>query len=98
MHRTTHHRLSLFLLSCVFASEERHVVTIDIEGAYMHGIMKNDVYMKIDGKCVDVLMHNYENIYDGYVSHNRLYVRLSRALYGTIDAAKIWYDTISSKL
>ena len=27
-----------------------------------------------------------------------MYVKLSRALYGTIEAAKIWYDTLSSKL
>jgi hypothetical protein len=31
------------------------------------------------------------------VHRDRVYVKLSRALYGTIEAAKIWYDTLSSK-
>ena len=75
---------SLFLLSCVFAAEKRHVVTVDIEGAYLHGIMTGDVYMQIEGKCVDVLRHSYSSIYKKYIRNNRLYVRLSRALYGTM--------------
>ena len=89
---------SLFLLSTVFASERRHVVTIDIEGAYLHGVMTSEVYMEISGQCLDVLIYSYSDIYIKHVHRDRVYVKLSRALYGTIEAAKIWYDTLSLSL
>jgi hypothetical protein len=54
---------SLFLLSTVFASERRYVVTIDIEGAYLHGVMTSEVYMEISGQCLDILIYSYSDIY-----------------------------------
>ena len=44
---------TLFLM----AAENRHVVNIDIKGAFLHGIMTNEIYMLIHGECVDVLYH-----------------------------------------
>ena len=47
---------SLFLIAAIFAAENRHVVTVDIEGAFLHGVMTNEVYMKIHGQCVDIYL------------------------------------------
>ena len=38
---------SLFLLASVFAAESRRVITVDIEGIYLHGAMTNDIYMEV---------------------------------------------------
>ena len=54
---------SLFLLATVFAAERRRVVTVDIEGAFLHGIMTNEIYMEISGQCLDVLVYSYHNIF-----------------------------------
>ena len=36
----------LFLMSAIlFAAESRNVVTVNVEGAFLHGIMTNEVYM-----------------------------------------------------
>ena len=77
----------------MFAFERRHVVTIDIEGGYLHGVMSSEVYMEISGQCLDILIYSYSDIYTKHVYRYRVYVKLSRALYGTIEAAKIWYGT-----
>ena len=53
--------------------------------------------MEITGQSVDVLLYSYRDIYDKLV-HNKIYVRLDRDLYGTIEDAKVWYDTLSSYL
>ena len=89
---------SLFTLAAVFAAERRRVVTVDIEGAFLHGVMTSEIYMEISGQGLDVLLYNYESIYHGMVYNDKVYVRLDRALYGTIEAAKVWYDTLSTYL
>jgi len=60
---------TLFFMAVIFAAENRHVATVDIEGAFLHGIMSNEVYMLIHGQCVHVLCHGYADVYDGY-KHN----------------------------
>ena len=89
---------SLFMLSAIFAAEKRQIATVDIEGAFLHGVMTNDVYMEISGQCVDILLYGYNNVYNNMIRHNKIYVRLDRALYGTIEAAKVWYDNLSTNL
>ena len=85
---------SLFLL----AAESRRVITVDIEGDFLHSVMTNVIYMEISGQCVDVLIYMYGDIYFKNLYNNKIYVKLDRALYGTIEAAKVWYDTLSSYL
>jgi hypothetical protein len=89
---------SLFTLAAMFKSENRNIFTIDIEGAYLHGVMTNTVIMELSGHCVDILVYMYPTKYNNLVSNNKLYVKLDKALYGTIEAAKIWYDTLSKVL
>jgi len=75
----------------VFAAERRRIVTVDIEGALLHGVMISEIYMGISGQCLDVLLYNYEDKYSEMIYHNKVYVRLDRA-------AKVWYDTLSTYL
>jgi hypothetical protein len=60
--------------------------------------MTNDTYMVVTGQCVDILLHKYGNIYNDKIHDGKIYVRLDRALYGTIEAAKVWFDTLSTYL
>ena len=46
-----------------------------------------------------IFVHGYTDIYSDYISHNSIYVKLDRALsYKTIEAAKVWYVTLSFNL
>ena len=80
---------SLFTLAAVFAAERWRVVTIDIEGAFLHGVMTSEIYMEISGQCLDELLYNYKDIYMKMIYNEKVYVRLDRALYGTIESAKV---------
>jgi len=74
---------SLYTPATVFASERRRVVTvdIDIEGAFLHGVMTSEIYMDISGQCLDVLLYNYKDIYVKMINNDKVYMRLDQALY-----------------
>ena len=54
---------SLFMLSAIYSAEGRQVVTVDIEGAFSHGVMTNDVYMEISGLSVSIYYYIVTIIY-----------------------------------
>ena len=58
---------SLFMFAAVFAAEQRRVITIDIDGEFLHEVMTNDVYVEITGQNVDVLLYSYRDMYDKLV-------------------------------
>jgi hypothetical protein len=89
---------SLFMIAAMNAVEEREVVTIDIEGAYLHADMNTFLIVEVSGKVAEVLSRAYPRIYGGFMRNGRLYLRLKKALYGTIEAAKLWYGLLSKKL
>jgi len=49
-------------------------------------------------KVLNILDHGYKEIYSEYINYYSVYVNLDRALYGTIEATKVWYDTLSTNL
>ena len=51
------------LLVAVFAAESRRVITVYIEGIFLHGVIKNDILMDISGHCVDILVYKYGDIH-----------------------------------
>jgi hypothetical protein len=90
------------MLSCATDAEERrHVATVDITGAFMQADMDELVYMQLEGKMVDLLLHvcpdygRHVTIING---KRVLYVQLTKALYGTIQAALLFWRKLTSKL
>eukprot|EP00981_Chlorochromonas_danica_P002811 scaffold545_cov191-Ochromonas_danica.AAC.1 len=47
---------AVFITAAVEAHEMRHVVTVDIEGAYLHAAMTNDVFMDIEPEIAAILI------------------------------------------
>jgi Reverse transcriptase (RNA-dependent DNA polymerase) len=89
---------SLFMVAIINAKEKRRVVTVDVEGAYLNAKMDRTVIMEIGRQIAVVLMHSYPTVYDKYEYNGKIYLRLKKALYGTIEAAKLWYQTLSEYL
>jgi hypothetical protein len=91
------------MLSCVLdANEGRDVATADIPGAFMQADMDEIIYMRLEGTMADLLIKLDP---DTYQRHARkingktvLYVRLIKALYGTLRAALLFWRKLSSKL
>jgi hypothetical protein len=88
----------LYAVAAISAQENRKVVTIDIEGAYLNANMDNTVIMAIRGQIATVLEFMYPESYERYSHNGVIYVKLLKALYGTIEAARLWYLTLSNHL
>jgi hypothetical protein len=69
---------SIFLNAFIDAHEGRHVITIDIKGAFL----KAQIMCEFDDK----LRVNGDGI---------LYLKCLKALYGHIEAARLFYDDLN---
>ena len=95
---------SVFSIAAIAAHENRTVKTLDINGAYLNADMHKtgiDVYMRLDGKMVDILCE-LDSAYLPYVvksdKGNYIVVNLDRALYGCVESAKLWYEDLKGTL
>ena len=92
---------SVFMCACIAAHEGRSVSVIDFPGAYLNSKIPEGnipVYMRLNKfltMCMCAIDENHRNFVN---KDGTSVVRLTRALYGTIDASKIWYDNLTGKL
>jgi hypothetical protein len=89
----------VYLLSALAAKQHRKIRTIDITGAYLNADMSHsNVFMRLDPNISKILISIYPT-YSDYVQPNgTIIVKLLRALYGSIEASKLWYDLLISVL
>ena len=87
---------SIFILLAFAAQWNTHIVTADITGAYLESSLDvNDVvYMFLSKDAVDELKKIDPKIARHILIDGRVLVRLLKALYGTIQAAKLWYKKL----
>ena len=93
---------SLFLSSVIDAKEERSVVTLDIPGAFMQADMDEVLYMKLEGPLAHLLTKVDPEQYSQFMATERgkqvIYVKLKKALYGTLQAALLFWKDLSGYL
>jgi hypothetical protein len=94
---------SVFLTAPVIdALEGRDVTVIDVPGAFMQADMDELVHERFTGKLVDLLLEIDRNMYGPCVvkegKETVVYVELLKALYGTIRAARLFWEKLSGKL
>ena len=81
--------------------EERNIMVGDITGAYLNAYMPGKILMKFKGRMVNILISVNEK-YKKFVTYEKgikvIYVRLNKALYGTVQAALLWYKMLTSTL
>jgi Reverse transcriptase (RNA-dependent DNA polymerase) len=95
--------IEALMLSCVIdAKERRDVATLDIPGAFMQADMDETVHMKLEGKMAELLVRIDPTHYQQFVRTENgrviLYVKLNKALYGTLKAALLFWRLLSEKL
>ena len=94
---------SVFMVSHIAAAERRKVMTCDITAAYLNADLPNDpdgepIVMYLDPILAQLLCREKPE-YKSYIDDSgRLYVKLNKALYGCIQSAKLWYDTLVTDL
>ena len=93
---------ALFMTAVIDAIENRTVAVVDIPGAFMQADMDPGVYMRIDGAMADLLMEIDYDMYHPHMVKEKgnpvIYVELLKALYGTLRAACLFWETLSGKL
>ena len=93
---------AVFLTAVVDAWENRKVAVLDVPGAFMQVDMDELVHVRFEGEMVDKLLEIDHDLYASYVSvENRkkvMYVELLKALYGTLRAARLFWEKLQAKL
>ncbi|MHA7927606.1 MAG: reverse transcriptase domain-containing protein, partial [Marinobacter sp.] len=95
--------LEALMLSCAIdAEEERDVATADIPGAFMQADMKGIVHLVLEGTMAELFIsldpekyQKFSTIENGRV---KIYFVLEKALYGTLQAALLFWEQLSETL
>ena len=90
---------AVFMTAVIDAMENRTVAVVDIPGAFMQADMDPGVYMRIDGAMAELLMEIDYDMYHPHMVKEKgkpvIYVELLKALYGTLRAACLFWETLS---
>jgi hypothetical protein len=93
---------SLFLSATMDAHERRDVATADIPGAFMQANIDELVHVRLEGPLARLLVKVNEDLYSKYIVMERgkpvIYVKLLKALYGTLQAALLFWTDLSEFL
>jgi hypothetical protein len=93
---------ALILTCLVDAIKGRDVATCDIPGAFMQSKMEGKAVMKLEGVMADMILKINPLQYEKYTKYERgqpvVYVILTKALYGTLQAALLFLQNLSTQL
>ena len=94
---------SIFLTGVIDAHEGRAVAVLDIANAFLQADNDETVNMVLRGKLAEMMVRLDPSVYREYVTYSAkgvpmLYVRLSKALYGMLRAALLFYKRLRSEL
>ncbi len=82
---------ALNVLLSIVAMESRKVYTIDVTGAYLNAEIQKELYIRIPQEVSTHLIKRYPRFAIGLDGTGKIYARLKKALYGTIEASVLWY-------
>ena len=85
----------------MIAQEKRHVVTCDVPGAFMQADIDELVHLKLEGEIAELLIKR-DPSYKEFVTRERgktvIYTELEKALYGTLQAAALFWKDFTKYL
>jgi hypothetical protein len=88
----------LFSMLLIAAKEGRHVMKLDIGGAYLNAEMVGESVITEINKEITGIIRDVQPEVAPYIREGKLLVRLKKALYGCIQSAKLWYLKLQSVL
>jgi hypothetical protein len=91
---------AMMMSCCIDAKEGRYVAVTDIPGAFLHMDMNQCVHMIIEVKITEHGAKFELGIYRKYIWHDKrgkpiLYIKLKKALYGTLQMTLIFWQYVS---
>jgi uncharacterized protein YeaC (DUF1315 family) len=93
---------SVYISATIDAMEHRRVMTCDIPGAFMQADIDEIVHVKFEGEIAELFAQVDPTVYNKFVitEHGKptLYVQLQKALYGTVQAALLFWKELTQFL
>jgi hypothetical protein len=93
---------AVFLTSVIEAQERRKVMTINIPGAFMQANINELIHVRLEGPMAELLTRVDPAKYQTYMSNENgkevLYVKLQKALHGTLQAAILFWKNLTGFL
>ena len=89
----------IFMTGVIDAKERRHVAVLDIANTFLQADNDETVNMFLRGKLAEMTVRIDPMLYREYVTYSTkgvpmLYVRLSKALYGILHGALLFYKRL----
>jgi hypothetical protein len=94
---------SIFMTGVVDAHNGRHVAVLDVANAFLRADNNENITMLLRGKLAEMMVRVDPALYREYLTYSAkgnpmLYVRLSKALYGILRAALLFYKRLRNDL
>jgi len=90
---------SIFNVIKIIVEEGRYKIILDVGGAYLNATIDRDVYMWLDPSVAKLLISIAPNEYAKYKdAKGRILVKVTNALYGLVQSAKLWYERLTTLL
>ena len=92
------------MMSCAIdAREGRHLAVTDIPGEFLHADMEQDIHMLLKGTIAMLIVKLDPSLYRKFIWENKkgkpmLYIKLKKALYGTLQVALLFWRLLSDTL
>jgi hypothetical protein len=90
---------SVYILLNISAFEGRRIMIIDIKAAYLNAPMdSHQVYVKMRKDLVELLLHMKHELKKHVNKDGSIVYKVLKAMYGLVEAARLWYDHLSASL
>ncbi len=94
---------SIMITATIDAHKQRDVATIDIPGAFLNAYNNKETFMLLKGCLAKLMVQVDPNLDQKYVIYDKnnqalLYVKLSKAIYGLLKSALLFYKKIVANL
>lgn len=93
----------VILTSAIDVHEGRHTATLDLPGAYLNADNNEETIMLLKGRLAKLMVQVDPKLYRKYITTSAkgvpmLYVKLSKALYGLLQSALLFYKKLRKEL
>ena len=83
----------------IAAKENRHIAALDVGKAYTNADMTGEeVYIEVDSFVTAYILKYKPDLKPFLEESGKMVFKLDKALYGCIQSARLWYDTIKAAL
>ena len=86
------------MLETIAASKRRYVATVDVTRAYLNASLEKTVHMRLEPRLADVWIQLDPSATEHRCRDGSLIAYPRKALYGSVELAKLWYKHPVSKM